>query len=60
MILGACQTQYVVKYFRIECGDFDFIRQRFFNAKNVKGLYENVDMDVILFVLKEIELHQTF
>ena len=53
------QTSYTVKYFLIECGDLVLTRQHFFNANNLKDLFENVDIDDIL-SLREIKLYQNY
>ena len=36
-----------VKHFLIECAALILIRQHFFNANNIKDLFENVSMDDI-------------
>ena len=47
-----------LKHFLKGCRDLALMRQSFFNAKNMKDLFENVDMDDIFSFLREIKLYQ--
>ena len=55
---STCQTPCTVKHFLLECRIFAPIRKRFFNANNMKDLFEKVDMDNILSFLREVGLYQ--
>ena len=47
-ITVTCQTSYTVKHVFIKCGTFTLIRKCFFNANNMKDLFENVNVNDIL------------
>ena len=53
------QTSCSVKHILIESGTFILIKKCFFNANNMKVLFENVSIDgILLFFLRETKLNQ--
>ena len=56
----ACSCDYTVKHVLIECDDFSEIRRRYFNVRNMKELFENINPTTILNFIKEIALFRRF
>ena len=54
---GTYQTPLTVKHLFMECRFFAHIRNRYFKANNMKHLFENVNMEDILSVLREMKLY---
>ena len=57
---ATCQIPCTVKHFLIECGAFALTRKNFFNANNMKDLFEKVNIDDILSFLREIRLYKKY
>ena len=52
-----CRTPLTVKHLFIECRVFAHIRNHYFNANNMKDLFEKVNIEDILSFLKKIKLY---
>ena len=52
------KTPNTVKHFLIKCGPRAFNRKRFFNADDIKDLFENINMDDVQSFLREVKLYQ--
>ena len=50
----AGKTSFTVEHVLIECGILAVIRQRFYYTNYMRDMFENVNIDDILFFLKEI------
>ena len=50
----------IVKDDLIKCRAFALIRKRFFKANSFSDLFENVNMDDVLFFLREIMLYEEY
>ena len=48
-----------VKHFIIECKAFTFIRKHFFNVNDIKDMFENINIDEILYFLQETKSYHT-
>ena len=52
----SCNEPFTVKHFLITCTEFNYIRNRYFTAKNVKELFTDTSSDKIINFLKETNL----
>ncbi|PJE78782.1 Ribonuclease H [invertebrate metagenome] len=52
----ACDAQFTVEHFLIECSDFKQIRDKYFRVPDMKTLFSSVDSKTIFSYLKEIDL----
>ena len=50
-----CNEPFTVKHFLVTCAEFNYIRTKYFNVKNIKELF-NIPTQKILDFLKEIGL----
>ena len=50
-----CNEPFTVKHFLVTCAEFNYIRTKYFNVKNIKELF-NMPTQKILDFLKEIGL----
>ena len=53
----ACQTKYTVKHILIECTDVAHIRKTFYNANNMKELFQNTKINNVISFLKTVKLY---
>ena len=51
-----CNETFTVKHFRITCTEFNHIRKKYYTAKIVKELFNDISSDKIINVLKETTL----
>jgi ribonuclease HI len=55
-----CQCSFSVEHILLQCGDFAYSRQKYFNVGSLKELFSTVPALDILEYLREIELYQRF
>ena len=53
-----CQTPCTVKHVLILYRAFALTRKRFFNVNSLSNLFENINLEDVLYFLREIRLHQ--
>ena len=51
-----CNEPFTVKHFLTTCAEFNYIRTKYFNVKNIKELFNDMPFQKILDFLKEIGL----
>ena len=61
LLLGEEQPQYVgcvatftVRHFHLECGDFAHVRNNCFHVENMKELFQDIHIDIIMTFLRQI------
>ena len=53
----ACQTKYTMKHILIECTNLSHIRKTFYNANNMKELFQNIEINNVISFLKTVKLY---
>ena len=51
-----CDAPFTVRHFLLECGDFSHIRNKYFHVDTIKQLFNDVPIDNVFLLLKEINL----
>ena len=51
-----CDTLFTVRHFLLDCGDFSYIRNKYFHVDTIKQLFNDVPIDNVFLFLKEINL----
>ena len=51
-----CDTVFTVRHFLLECGDFAQVRNNCFRLDYMKQLFQDIHIDTIRTLLKEIDL----
>ena len=52
----ACETKYTVNHILIECTDLAPTGKTFYSANNIKGLFQNTEINNVISFLKTVKL----
>ena len=53
----ACQTKYTLKHILIECTNLTHIRKTFYSANNMKQLFQNTEINNVIYFLKTMKFY---
>ena len=51
-----CDAPFIVCHFLLDCGDFSHRRNKYFHVDTIKQLFNDVPIDTVFLVLKEVNL----